>query len=121
RGDCKRQAVLRGAEAARCASKPSYLSRDKPQLERSLPLGPRRYRSRDGVRRMSIQYIRDYYKVPAKVGGKVIAYGKPGVITGTNGPYLMIRYDGSKHARPHHPTDRIEYLDAFSPSSETRE
>lgn len=60
---------------------------------------------------MSIQYIRDYYKVPAKVGGRVTAYGKPGIITGANGAYLLIRIDGAKHALPHHPTDQIEYLD----------
>lgn len=61
---------------------------------------------------MSLEYIRTTYGVPAYAGKKVIAYGKPGVITGTSGAHLKIRLDGDKHANPYHPTDGIEYLAA---------
>ena len=63
---------------------------------------------------MSIQYIRDYYNVPAKVGGRVkITYKGEhfGTITGTHDAHLMIRLDGEKHSNPYHPTWEIEYLE----------
>ena len=56
-----------------------------------------------------LQYVRDYYNVPAYKGVKVTAYGKIGVITGADGPYISIRLDGEKHSRPYHPTDGITY------------
>ncbi len=54
---------------------------------------------------MSLQYVRDYYKVPAIKGAAVTYRGKPGTITGASGPHVMIRLDGEKHARPYHPKD----------------
>ncbi|MFB6392585.1 hypothetical protein [Polymorphospora lycopeni] len=60
---------------------------------------------------MSMQYIRNYYGVPAKRGMRVVADGKPGVITGTIAASLRIRLDGEKHSAPWHPTWRIEYPD----------
>jgi hypothetical protein len=56
-----------------------------------------------------LQYVRDYYGVPAYKGVKVEAYGKPGVIAGGEGPHVLIKLDGEKHARPYHPTDGITY------------
>ena len=56
-----------------------------------------------------LQYVRDYYKVPAYKGVKVTAYGKSGVITGASGPHVSIRLEGEKSARPYHPTDGIVY------------
>lgn len=60
---------------------------------------------------MSIEYIRKTYKVPAKVGGKIIFEGHPGIITGTNGPHLRIRLDDEKRSGYYHPTWNIEYLE----------
>ncbi len=64
---------------------------------------------------MTMQYIRDYYSVPAKRGGKVIYTGsiepKTGIITSAKGAKLMIRMDGLKHARPYHPTWELQYVE----------
>jgi len=64
---------------------------------------------------MSIQYIRDYYKVPAKVGGQVIYSGdqfpRTGKIIGTDGPHLRIRLDGDKHPQNFHPTWELKYVE----------
>lgn len=61
---------------------------------------------------MSLEYIRNYYGVPAKKGGRVNAYGKPGTITGARHAHLLIKLDGEQQsARPYHPTDGIEYLE----------
>lgn len=64
---------------------------------------------------MSFDYIRNYYGVPAKRGGKIEYEGKPGVITGTSGPHLMVRLDGAKHSLPYHPAD-LTYVDPEQPS-----
>lgn len=70
-----------------------------------------------------MQWIRAYYDVPAKRGGRVEYTpcegstdkpGKFGTITGTNGPHLLVRLDGEKHARPYHPTWQLDYLAAES-------
>lgn len=58
---------------------------------------------------MSMQYIRDYYKVPAKRGMRVIVDGEPGVITSARGCYLMVRFDGCSWSKTCHPTWRVEY------------
>ena len=57
-----------------------------------------------------MEYIRRVYKVPAKLGMRVIACGKPGVITGSRGPYLRVRRDGEKKSFSYHPTWGIKYL-----------
>lgn len=54
-------------------------------------------------------YINRYYGLSVHKGQRVTAYGKPGVVTGAEGQYVLIRRDGEKHARPHHPTDQIVY------------
>lgn len=51
------------------------------------------------------QYIKDYYGVPARRGFVVEYNGKRGVVTGTSGPYLTVRLDGEKLAKPYHPGD----------------
>lgn len=58
---------------------------------------------------MSFDYIKQYYGIDAKRGQRVIAYGKPGVITGAEGQYLCIRLDGEKHSNNYHPEDGIKY------------
>ncbi len=63
---------------------------------------------------MSMQYIRNYYGVPAKRGGRVRYTGedKPveGTITSANGPHLRIRLDGTTYSLIFHPTWELEYL-----------
>lgn len=57
----------------------------------------------------SLEYVRKHYGVPARVGGKVRAGKKLGVIVcGTN--YVFVRLNGEKHALPYHPED-LEYLE----------
>jgi hypothetical protein len=62
---------------------------------------------------MSMKYIRQKYGVRAKRGGRVrLTYGerREGVIVSARGPYIMVRMDGEKIAKPYHPTWRMEYL-----------
>jgi len=51
--------------------------------------------------------------VPACIGRRVIAYGKPGIIAEDRGHYIGILLDCDKPGRVnnYHPTDGIEYLD----------
>ena len=64
---------------------------------------------------MSFEYIRTYYGVPAKRGGRVEYTGtgkvQTGTITGASGAHLSIRIDGKKHADPFHPTWNLKYLE----------
>lgn len=64
---------------------------------------PRWATSPDRIDSSSFGYVRAYYGVPAKRGARVIADGKPGVITKGDGAHIRIRLDGEKHARPWHP------------------
>lgn len=59
---------------------------------------------------MSMEYIRMYYKVPAKRGQKVVANGVPGIITGSMGAHLKIRLEGQKSSSLYYPTWEIQYL-----------
>lgn len=63
---------------------------------------------------MSMQYIRDYYRVPAKRGGRVEYTGggkaTTGTITGTSGARLRVRMDGDTAAGNYHPTWAMRYL-----------
>jgi hypothetical protein len=58
---------------------------------------------------MSAEYVRRYYRVPAKRGMRVTVDGKPGTIIGFRHQYLRVRFDGDKHALNAHPTWRVEY------------
>ena len=60
---------------------------------------------------MSLEYIREYYGVPAKRGEHVRYKGVDGVITGASGPRVKVRLNGEKHSAPYHPTD-LEYMSA---------
>ena len=64
---------------------------------------------------MNCEYVRDTYGVPACIGRKVIAYGKPGVIAEDRGHYIGILLDKDKpgHINNYHPVDGIEYLDSI--------
>ena len=66
---------------------------------------------------MSLEYIKDYYRVPASVGGRVKYTGgkqpQYGTIEGARNQYLLIRLDGETHEPfPYHPTWEITYLEA---------
>jgi hypothetical protein len=56
-------------------------------------------------------YVRSYYGVPARIGGRVIAVGCPGRITGFSGWYLWVTLDDRDTGAPYHPTWRVDYLD----------
>jgi hypothetical protein len=63
----------------------------------------------------TLDYIRSHYKVPARIGGRVLYTGgkspggQLGTITGTAGRYLLIRLDGDADSRPYHPTWKLEF------------
>ena len=69
-------------------------------------------RSAAGVpeEKMSLEYIRRVYKVPAKRGLTVLALGRKGIITGARGSYLLIRLEGERKINSYHPTWEMEYL-----------
>lgn len=49
--------------------------------------------------------------MPACIGRRVVAYGKPGVIAEDRGHYIGVLLDTDKpgHIRNYHPVDGIEY------------
>lgn len=55
------------------------------------------------------EYCRAYYGVPAYPSTRVIADGKPGVITGFDGQYIMVQLDGENHSGKWHPTWHMDY------------
>jgi hypothetical protein len=59
------------------------------------------------------EYVQQHYGVPACVGRRVVAYGKPGVIAEDRGHHIGILLDGDKpnNIGPYHPVDGIVYLD----------
>lgn len=61
---------------------------------------------------MSLQQIREYYRVPAFAGARVMVDGNPGVITGSDPTtlHLRVRFDGKVFSVPAHPTWRVTYL-----------
>ena len=64
----------------------------------------------------TLKYIREHYGVPAEVG-RMVRYEPPhtaprvGVIVGTSGSYLRVRYEGVPGTALHHPTWCLTYLD----------
>ena len=61
---------------------------------------------------MNCEYVREYYSVPAEIGRRVVAYGKPGVISEDRGNYIgvLLDKDNPGDVGTYHPTDGIEYL-----------
>ena len=61
-----------------------------------------------------MNYIRRYYGVPAKRGGRVKYTGgkspRYGTIKSASGPHLRILLDGDKYAGTYHPTWELEYV-----------
>ena len=78
--------------------------------EREEPSAERKCGVNNRPKHDPLQYVRDYYQVPAYVGMRVSVYGKTGVIVGGNGPYIRIHLDGQKHDGNYHPTDGVTYL-----------
>jgi hypothetical protein len=64
---------------------------------------------------MACEYVRDYYGVPAEIGRRVIAYGRPGIIAADRGNYIGVNFDDAKPGCIDncHPTDHVEYLEEF--------
>jgi hypothetical protein len=60
---------------------------------------------------MNCEYVAQYYGVPACIGRRVIAYGKPGIIAEDRGNYIGILLDMHKPGtiNNYHPVDGIEY------------
>lgn len=56
-----------------------------------------------------MEYIRNFYNVPAKRLGLVKYKGKQGKITGYRNAYLLVTLDGESRCKPYHPMD-LEYL-----------
>ena len=65
---------------------------------------------------MSMEYIRKFYRVPAKRGGRVeyTGDGAPelGTIRSAKEGRLNVQLDGVSHAMPFHPTWKLRYLPA---------
>jgi hypothetical protein len=68
------------------------------------------------VSRWSLGPVRDRYGVPARRGRRVIAYGKPGVITCGDGHHVRVRLDGDTRSGRYHPLD-VDYLDGITPQA----
>ncbi len=68
---------------------------------------------------MSMAYIREAYKVPAKRGARVLINGWPGTIVGAYKQYLRIRLDGQKIVRLYHPTWQVNYFTTFTSGGKT--
>lgn len=60
---------------------------------------------------MSAAYVRRYYGVPAKRGGRIRFQGEPGRIASFDGQYLRARLGDERHSVKLHPTWRVQYLD----------
>jgi len=68
-----------------------------------------RRRKRGGGIKMSLKYIREHYRVPAKKGMVVLAQGEKGIIQGSSRAYLRIKLDGQSYVGLWHPTWEIIY------------
>ena len=62
---------------------------------------------------MSCEYVSQYYGVPACIGRRVLAHGKPGIIAEDRGNYIGVLLDCDKpqHVNNYHPVDGIVYLE----------
>lgn len=58
-----------------------------------------------------LDYVVQYYGVPAAIGRRVVAYGKPGIIVADRGHYIGVTLDDDpkRHVSNYHPVDGIEY------------
>lgn len=58
-----------------------------------------------------LEYVRNYYNVPAVIGRAVIVNGKPGVIAADRGAYIGVNFDSDEPGDISncHPTWKVEY------------
>ena len=61
---------------------------------------------------MSLDYIVNYYCVPACIGRKVEVDGKPGIIAADKGNYIGVNFDSDKpgEIKNCHPAWKVKYL-----------
>jgi hypothetical protein len=59
----------------------------------------------------ALEYIRDYYRVPAFKGAKVKYNGIEAVIKGGNRAYIDLEFANKTMNGLYHPTSQIEYLE----------
>lgn len=66
---------------------------------------------------MPFEYVRDYYKVPAEYGRRVIISGEPGIIIADRGHYIGVNLDKDKPGIivNAHPISEVQYLDIGTP------
>lgn len=62
-------------------------------------------------RLVSLEYVRDYYGVPAEIGRRVTVYGRPGIIGADCGHYIGVNFDDAPPGMyaAAHPTDGVVY------------
>jgi hypothetical protein len=60
---------------------------------------------------MACEYVRDYYRVPAEIGRRVIVNGNPGVIAEDRGHYIGVNFDADRAGDISncHPTWEVAY------------
>ena len=65
----------------------------------------------------NFEYVRNYYKVPAEYGRRVVVDGKPGIIIKDCGAQIGVAFDdGPAHIAAYcHPTWHVEYGDIGTP------
>lgn len=61
--------------------------------------------------RVGLAYIRARYRVPARRGARVELRGKFGVITGSNGDHVQVKFDGEPRSVTAHPAE-LNYVEA---------
>lgn len=71
---------------------------------------------------MSLEYVREQYKVPAEIGRRIRMDGRPGIIIADRGHYVGVNFDADKPGvvKNCHPTWRMEYLEMGEPRPMTR-
>jgi hypothetical protein len=62
---------------------------------------------------MNCEYVKNYYKVPAEIGRRVMVDGRRGIIAADRGHYLGVNFDSAKPGviANVHPTSNVEYLE----------
>lgn len=60
---------------------------------------------------MNCEYVREYYKVPAEIGRRVIVSGESAIIVADRGNYIGVTFDRDKPGTIYncHPTNEVVY------------